>query len=189
MSVILIEPKKFIDERGWFAQTYSTRAFRSLGIADTFIQDNHSYSAKSGTLRGLHFQNPPYAQAKLLCCVRGSIQDVVVDIRVGSPTFGQWVSLVINATQGNHIYIPTGFAHGFVTLEADTVVIYKVSNYYMPESEGGIIWNDLDAKIDWALSGNAPSISPRDAKLHSLAKLQSPFSYVDKPLAITKVSL
>ena len=140
--------KKHGDARGFFSETYTYRAFAAAGIADTFVQDNHALSGMPGTVRGLHFQTPPFAQAKLVRVTRGAILDVAVDIRVGSPTYGKHVAITISADAWNQIYIPIGFAHGLVTLEPDTEVLYKVSNYYSPEHDKGLLWNDPVLGID-----------------------------------------
>lgn len=161
-DVKIIRPRKFQDSRGFFSEVYSARALAGHGIAATFVQDNHSYSAEKGTIRGLHFQVPPFAQDKLVRVVRGSILDVAVDIRRGSPTFGQHVSAVISAADWNQIWVPVGFAHGFCTLEPDTEVIYKVSNFYAPECDRGIIWNDPALGIEWPVAAGEALLSDKD---------------------------
>lgn len=175
-------PKRFGDRRGWFTETYNQRAFAALGIADVFVQDNHSFSACKGTLRGLHFQAPPHAQAKIARCVRGRIFDVAVDIRRGSPTFGRHVAAELSAENGAQLYIPVGFAHGFLTLEDDCEVLYKASDFYEPASEGGLIWNDTDLSLPWPLADMEPQLSPRDLALPALRDIQSPFTYDGRPL-------
>ncbi len=162
-GVVVVVPKKFGDHRGFFVETFNKNAFAEAGITPEFVQDNHSLSAEAGTIRGLHFQVPPKAQAKLVRVVRGSILDVVVDIRRASPAFGKWVAAKITATGGEQIFVPVGFAHGFCTLEPDTEVLYKVSDFYSPEHEMGIRWDDQQLGIRWPLSG-APVLSAKDTK-------------------------
>ncbi|MEL6209765.1 MAG: dTDP-4-dehydrorhamnose 3,5-epimerase, partial [Pseudomonadota bacterium] len=147
-EVRVIRPRKFGDHRGFFSETYNRRAFAEAGIDLDFVQDNHSLSGEVGTIRGLHYQSPPFAQDKLVRVVRGAILDVAVDIRRGSPTFGQHVAAKITAEDWNQILVPVGFAHGFVTLEPGTEVIYKVTNYYAPDCDHGILWNDPALAID-----------------------------------------
>jgi dTDP-4-dehydrorhamnose 3,5-epimerase len=181
--VRLIQQKRFKDARGWFSETYSERAFNALDIGVSFVQDNHSFSEAPLTLRGLHFQAPPHAQAKLVRCVRGKILDIAVDIRKGSPTFGQWVAAELSAENGAQFFVPVGFAHGFLTCEPNTEVIYKVSDFYAPETEGGVIWNDPDLAIAWRLPSHAaPLLSAKDEKLRSLRDLGTPFAYDGHPL-------
>ncbi|MFV1850337.1 MAG: dTDP-4-dehydrorhamnose 3,5-epimerase [Thalassospira sp.] len=162
-DVKLLVPKKFGDDRGFFSETYNQATLSALGIDHDFVQDNHSLSRDTGVVRGLHFQCEPHAQAKLVRVVRGRILDVALDIRKASPTFGRWVTAEISATEWNQIYIPKGFAHGFMTLEPDTEVIYKVSSTYAPDAERTIIWNDPDLGIDWPLSSDNATLSAKDA--------------------------
>jgi dTDP-4-dehydrorhamnose 3,5-epimerase len=152
-----------------------------------FVQDNHSLSRVQGTLRGIHFQTPPHGQDKLVRCVRGRILDVAVDLRRGSPTFGHWVSLELSAENGRQLFVPIGFGHGFVTLEPDTEVIYKVTDYYAPECDGGIRWNDPAIGVDWQLAGAGPQLSAKDEKLPFLQDFESPFEYDGRPLAPLEV--
>lgn len=173
-GVKLLRPKRFGDQRGYFAETYSRRTFVGLGVAMEFVQDNHSLSAAAGTVRGLHFQVPPHAQAKLVRCGRGAIFDVAVDIRRGSPTRGQWVGHELSADNGVQLYIPAGFAHGFVTLLPDSEIIYKCSDYYAPECEGALRWDDPAINIDWPFEGRVV-LSRKDAEAPLLADLKSPF--------------
>lgn len=173
-GVKLIRPRRIPDPRGYFVETWNSRAFAEAGIDVAFGQDNASFSAKRGTIRGLHFQKPPMAQAKLVRVVRGSIFDVAVDIRRASSTFGRHVAATLTAAGGEQLYIPVGFAHGFCTLEADTEVAYKISGFYSPEHDTGIAWNDPDLGIDWPL-GLEPTLSVRDQKLPRLAEAGSPF--------------
>jgi dTDP-4-dehydrorhamnose 3,5-epimerase len=148
-GVVEILPKKHADERGFFSETHSRRAFAEAGVDIDFVQDNHSLSRQAGVLRGLHYQLPPFAQAKLVRVVRGAIFDVVVDIRRGSPSFGRWVGIEVSAARWNQIMVPTGFAHGFQTLEPDTEVVYKVSQYYSASHDRGIRWNDPAIGVAW----------------------------------------
>lgn len=161
-GVWLIKPQVFQDERGFFLESYSQKEFKKQGIDVDFVQDNHSKSVKKGVLRGLHFQNPPYTQAKLVRAVKGSVFDVIVDLRKSSPTFGQWEGFTLSAENFDMLFIPKGFAHGFCTLEDNTEFLYKTDEFYAPESEGGIIWNDPDLKIDWPIKD--PILKERDKK-------------------------
>jgi dTDP-4-dehydrorhamnose 3,5-epimerase len=175
-GVKLLKPKRFGDHRGFFAETYSRRVYTGLGVDVEFVQDNHSLSAATGTVRGLHFQAPPHAQAKLVRCGRGAIFDVAVDIRRGSPTYGHWVGYELSAANGAQIFIPAGFAHGFTTLEPDSEIIYKCNDYYAPETEGALHWDDLAIGIDWPVTGDA-ILSDKDAVAPLLADLDSPFEF------------
>lgn len=167
-------PRLFGDPRGLFYETYSARLMQELGLpADlNWVQDNQSKS-QPGVLRGLHFQRPPHAQAKLVRVAQGRALDVVVDIRRDSPTYGQHVKVELSAAQGNILYVPIGFAHGFVALEEDTLFLYKCSDYYAPPAEGGLLWNDPALGIEWGVADAL--ISPKDAVLPTLANLDSPF--------------
>lgn len=173
-GVIHVTPKRFGDHRGFFAETFSQRAYADAGICAPFVQDNHSLSAQVGTVRGLHFQAPPHAQGKLVRCGRGAIFDVAVDIRKGSPTWGQWVGFELSADNGAQLYVPAGFAHGFMTLLPDSEIVYKCTDYYAPETEGALRWNDPDIGIVWPLSGEAV-LSEKDAAAPLLAGFESPF--------------
>lgn len=180
--VQLIEPRRFGDSRGWFTEVYNERTFAERGITCRFVQDNHSLSVPRFTLRGLHFQTPPRGQDKLVRCVRGRIFDVAVDVRRGSPTYGQWVGAELSAENGRQLFIPVGFAHAFVTLEADCEVTYKCSDLYAPDHDGGIRWDS--AGIDWPIpAGTTPELSDKDRALPALADFNSPFSYDGRPLA------
>jgi len=170
-DVKIIRPKKFGDHRGFFSETYTKKTFEAAGLQYDFVQDNHSLSAEVGTVRGLHFQLPPFAQDKLVRVVRGAILDVAVDIRKGSPTFGRHVSAVISAAEWNQILVPIGFAHGFCTLEPDTEVIYKVTNYYSPEHDRGLLWNDPELGIDWPVAADKAHLSDKDHKHPTFAQL------------------
>lgn len=191
-SVQLVHPRRHGDARGWFTETYNRDSFQDLGITCTFVQDNHSLSRPAFTLRGLHFQTPPHGQDKLVRCVRGSIFDVAVDIRKGSPTYGKWVGAELSAENGLQLFVPIGFAHGFVTLEPDCEVTYKCSDLYAPQHDGGIRWDDpalasLDGQsggIAWPIpAGQAPELSAKDKTQPLLTEFDSPFAYDGRPLA------
>lgn len=182
MSLLVICPRRFEDPRGWFSETWNSAKLEAAGLALDFCQDNQSLSRAIGTLRGLHFQAPPHAQAKLVRCTRGRIFDVAADIRRESPTFGQWTGLELSADNGKQLFIPVGYAHGFVTLEPDCEIAYKVSDYYSPECDGGVAWNDPAIGIDWPLGDVAPVLSDKDAKLPMLADLAVDFPYDGNPL-------
>lgn len=179
--VLLIHPHRHGDTRGWFTETYNRETFAAHGIDVFFIQDNHSLSVPAFTLRGLHLQTPPHGQDKLVRCIRGRIFDVAVDVRKGSPTYGQWVGAELSAENGDQLFIPVGFAHGFLTLEPDCEVVYKCSDTYAPDHDGGIAWNSVG--IDWPLpAGTTPELSPKDTRQPSLAAFDSPFAYDGRPL-------
>ena len=171
-EVKIFKPDVFGDDRGYFSESFHIDKFAAYGITDPFVQDNESMSAK-GVLRGLHFQAPPYAQGKLVRVVKGSVRDVAVDLRKNSGTYGQWESVVLSGDNKLMMFIPAGFAHGFLTLEDDTVFQYKCTNYYNRESEGGIIWNDPDLAIDWGVDD--PIVSEKDLKGGRFRDLKSPF--------------
>ena len=173
-SVLKIEPKRHGDHRGFFAETYSRQRYADLGIDAEFVQDNHSLSVSQNTLRGLHFQRPPHAQAKLVRYGQGAIFDVAVDIRKGSPTFGQWVGYELTAENGFQLFVPVGFAHGFVTLRPNSEIIYKCTDYYAPETESAVLWNDQDIAITWPINGD-PILSEKDKNAQSFMDLDSPF--------------
>ena len=174
-DVKLIKPKRFGDARGFFSETYSKPAMAAAGLTMEFIQDNHSSSAKAGTVRGLHFQLPPFAQDKLVRVVAGRIFDVAVDLRKASPTFGRHVAVELSAENGHQLLVPIGFAHAFMTLEANTQVIYKVSNIYAPQHDAGIAWDDRDLEIAWPKVNDQPTLSDKDRLLPRLKDLVSPF--------------
>ncbi len=176
-DVKIIRPKKHGDDRGFFSETYTQRAFAEIGITIPFVQDNHAFSAARGTLRGLHFQSAPFAQDKLVRVARGAIFDVAVDLRKGSPTYGQHVSAVISAKEWNQILVPIGFAHGLLTLEPDTEVIYKVSNFYSPQHDLGLLWNDPAVGIDWPLDEADVILSAKDKVQPRLAEQPAYFTY------------
>ena len=181
-DVKLIKTVKHEDHRGFFSETYSTKALADLGIEATFVQDNHSLSVDKGTLRGLHFQIPPFAQHKLVRVTHGAIFDVAVDIRQGSPTFGRHVSTIVSAGSWNQLFVPIGFAHGLITLEPNTEVLYKVSNYYARECDKGLAWDDVDLAIEWPTLGIDAIISDKDKTHPKLSELQNYFSIEDTPL-------
>ena len=168
-EVLILTPKRFDDARGFFSETYNERLWQELGIDLRFVQDNHSHSAQPGTVRGLHYQLPPHAQDKLVRVIRGAILDVAVDIRVGSPTFGRHVGTVISAAEWNQILVPAGFAHGYATLEPDTEVFYKTTDFYAPDCERAIRWNDPGIGIEWGLAPGQAVVSERDAQAPLLA--------------------
>jgi dTDP-4-dehydrorhamnose 3,5-epimerase len=163
-GVLILEPKLFADERGYFFESFNQRAFdAAVGQPVTFVQDNHS-SSQRGVLRGLHYQLPPHAQGKLVRVVRGSAFDVAVDIRRGSATFGRWVGVALDASSHRQLWIPAGFAHGFVALEDDTHFLYKTTDYYAKDCERSIVWNDATLGIEWPLpQGATPRLAPKDA--------------------------
>jgi dTDP-4-dehydrorhamnose 3,5-epimerase len=176
-EVILVKPKVFQDERGFFMETYKMPDFVAFGIKENFVQDNHSCSTR-GVLRGLHYQNPPFAQGKLIRVVRGEIFDVAVDIRKGSPTYGKWVSAILSEENKNMIYIPEGFAHGFCVLSEVAEVIYKATNVYSAQFEAGIIWSDEELNIRWPIE--KPFLSEKDTRWPRLREADNKFYYKGK---------
>jgi dTDP-4-dehydrorhamnose 3,5-epimerase len=175
-AVKIIVPKSFDDPRGNFCETYNRARFFEHGIALDFVQDNQSWSTEKGTIRGLHFQSSPMAQDKLVRVLRGRIFDVAIDLRRSSPTYGRWVAEELSAENGRQVLIPIGFAHGFCTLEPDTRVLYKVTNYYSPEADFGIAWNDPDLAIEWPIDRGNVVLSDKDAKLPPFKSLPSYFA-------------
>lgn len=175
-EVVEIVPPKFGDNRGYFSEVFKRSTFEAEGVAIDWVQDNQSFSAEAGTVRGLHFQAPPFAQAKLIRVLRGAIYDVAVDIRQDSPTYGRWAAAELSAEKWNQLLVPAGFAHGFMTLTPDVEVLYKVSAPYSRESEGAIRWNDPDLAIAWPRAGDA-ILSGKDAVAPLFADLNSPFAY------------
>lgn len=173
-GLLLIKPKVFGDDRGSFCETFSRQVFLNAGVTEEFVQDNQSVS-KANVLRGLHFQSPPHAQAKLVRVTRGAVLDVALDIRKGSPTYGKHEAVLLSAENNLQFYIPAGFAHGFVSLEDDTVFQYKCSAYYNKPSEGCILWNDPDLGINWNVSG--PLLSPKDLEGLRFKDFNSPFRF------------
>lgn len=174
-DVRLLVPRKHGDARGFFSETYNRKSLAALGIDIDFVQDNHSLSAEKGTVRGLHFQTPPFAQDKLVRVVRGSVYDVAVDLRRDSPTYGRHAGAVLSADTWNQVLVPVGFAHGFMTLEHDTEVIYKVSNYYAPDHDKGLLWNDPVLGIAWPLAEDEAILSDKDRIQPRLREIATPF--------------
>jgi dTDP-4-dehydrorhamnose 3,5-epimerase len=169
-DVKIITPRRFQDDRGFFSETWNARAFREAGIEADFVQDNHAYSVEKGVVRGLHYQLPPSAQGKLVRVTKGAILDVAVDIRRASPTFGHHVSAVLSAENWRQIWVPVGFAHGYVTLEPHTEVVYKVTNLYAPALDRGIMWSDPALGIDWGLTDTEAILSEKDRRQPRLAE-------------------
>ena len=176
-AVKLLTPARHGDHRGFFSETYNRHVLEKVGICVSFVQDNHSLSAMKGTVRGLHFQTPSFAQDKLVRVTRGSVFDVAVDLRRGSPSYGEHTSAVLSAAAWNQIFVPVGFAHGFMTLEPDTEVIYKVSDYYAPDNEAGILWNDPALAIPWPLPEAEAVLSEKDRIQPRLSDMIPPFFY------------
>lgn len=176
-GVFVIIPPRFGDKRGFFSESWNSVRMREAGLDITFVQDNHSISHEVGTLRGLHFQAPPFAQGKLVRCGRGRLFDVAVDIRVGSPTFGQWVGEELSFYNGKQLWIPEGFLHGFVTREPDTEIVYKCTNVYNQSADGAVRWDDAEIGIDWGLS-DTPVLSDKDAAAGTLVGLGDVFANV-----------
>ncbi len=174
-EVLLITPKRFGDMRGYFMETYSQARLAEAGFSADFVQDNQSLSATRGTVRGLHFQAPPHGQAKLIRVTRGAILDVAVDIRPGSATYGQHVAVELSDENARQLLVPAGFAHGFQTLTPDCEVLYKVTDVYAPQAEGGLLWNDPALGIDWPIPADQALVNARDAAWPTLAELKSPF--------------
>jgi len=176
-DVVLFTPRRFGDERGWFSETYSTRAFSEALGDTTFVQDNQAFSAMRGTLRGLHFQRPPEPQAKLIRVLRGSIFDVAVDLRAGSPAYGKWVGRTLTAEGGEQLFVPRGFAHGYCTLEPNTEVAYKVDGFYAPACDAGLAWNDPTLGVAWPIAPDEAILSDKDKALPAFETFVSPFRY------------
>lgn len=170
----LITPKRWGDDRGFFSETYNRRLFAEHGLALEFLQDNHTFSARAGTVRGLHYQLPPHAQDKLIRVIRGAILDVAVDLRRGSPTYGRHVAVELSAANWAQMLVPIGFAHGFCTLTPDVEVLYKVTNYYAPEHDRGILWNDPELGIAWPVGAAQALLSDKDRRLPRLGELTEP---------------
>lgn len=176
-GILLIEPRKFGDARGFFSETYNRARLAELGFDRDFVQDNHSLSVEAGVVRGLHYQSPPFAQDKLVRVVRGAILDVVVDLRRGSPTWGDHASVEISAANWRQLLAPAGFAHGFVTLAPETEVVYKVTNYYAPDHDHGLLWSDPALGIVWPVAPDAARLSDKDRIQPRLADIDSPFVF------------
>ena len=171
-DVLLMTPTRHGDERGYFEETYNARTLAESGFHMPFVQDNHARSGRRGVLRGLHFQRPPAVQAKLLRVAKGAIFDVAVDIRLGSPTFGRWVGEELSAENGRQLLVPAGFAHGYLTLTDQTDVLYKVTDYYAPSLEGGLLWSDPSVGIDWPRPSSEVSCNARDSAWPSLGEVE-----------------
>ena len=176
-EVLLLTPTKHGDRRGFFSEAYNRKTFAAAGVDVDFVQDNHSFSADRGTVRGLHFQTPPHAQDKLVRVVRGTVFDVAVDLRRGSPTYGKHVTAEVSAAAWNQLFVPAGFAHGLMTLEDNTEILYKVSRHYAPHHEGGVLWNDPAFGIKWPIPAAQAILSEKDLRLPTLATLDTPFTY------------
>jgi dTDP-4-dehydrorhamnose 3,5-epimerase len=175
-------PQRHRDARGWFSETFREDKLREHGIACRFVQENQSYSKLVGTVRGLHFQRPPSAQAKLIAVVHGRILNVIVDVQKNSPTYGQYALVELSAENSKRLYVPVGFANGFVTLVHDVIVIYRVSDYYVPACDGGIRWDDSDIGVPWPIKASDAVISDKDRSLPLLRDFVSPFAYTGNPL-------
>lgn len=173
-GVKILTPRRFGDARGFFSESWNKRVLADQGITLDFVQDNHSLSATPGTIRGLHFQAPPHAQAKLVRCGQGALFDVAVDIRKGSPSYGHWVGVELTAENGKQLLVPEGFLHGFVTRAPDTEIIYKCTDYYAPEADGAVAWDSCG--IDWEMT-TEPVLSEKDAAAPALADFDSPFTW------------
>lgn len=176
-GVVIITPARHGDPRGFFSESWNRRRMEEAGIAIDFVQDNHSLSEQVGTVRGLHYQSPPHAQAKLVRCGRGALYDVAVDIRRGSPTYGQWVGVELTFESGRQLLIPEGFLHGFVTRAPMTEIIYKCSDYYAPDCDGAVRFDDPEIGIDWGIDPASAVLSAKDAKAPLLRDFVSPFDY------------
>lgn len=176
-GVLILEPRRFQDARGFFSESWNRRTLRGAGVElPEFVQDNHSMSREVGTLRGLHYQRPPHAQGKLVRCGRGRLYDVAVDVRRGSPTWGQWLGVELSYENGRQLWIPAGFLHGFVTLEPDTEIIYKCTDHYAPECDGAVRWDSPELGIDWGLA-QPPLLSPKDEAAPPFGEFDSPFEW------------
>jgi dTDP-4-dehydrorhamnose 3,5-epimerase len=176
-GILLLKPIKHGDQRGFFSETFRVDVLKSHGVADTFVQDNHVYSAQRGVLRGMHYQTPPHAQGKLVRCPRGAILDVCVDIRLGSPTYGRHVAVELSASNWHELWVPSGFAHGYVTLEEHCEVVYKVTDYYAPDCDRGIAWDDPALKIDWRIANSELILSDKDRRQPRLADATPAFHF------------
>ena len=175
-GVFRIVPPRFGDERGFFSESWNSKKLRDAGLdLPDFVQDNHSMSSQVGTVRGLHYQSPPHAQGKLVRCGRGAIFDVAVDIRRGSPTYGKWVGEELSFSNGRQLWIPAGFLHGFATLEPDSEIIYKCTDFYAPECDGAVLWNSVG--IDWPLGEIDPILSEKDAAATPFSEFETPFDH------------
>jgi dTDP-4-dehydrorhamnose 3,5-epimerase len=176
-AVKRLVPRRFADARGFFAETWNARRMAEAGLDTVFVQDNFSYSAEAGTVRGLHYQRPPNAQGKLVRVARGRVRDVAVDVRKGSPTYGKWVAEELSRENGAMLWVPRGFLHGFVTLEPDTDVVYKVDGFYAPDCDGAIRFDDPDLAIDWTFDPAKAVLSAKDAAAPAFRDFETPFAY------------
>lgn len=176
-DILLVKPTRHLDQRGFFSETFRADALADYGVDGAFVQDNHVRSTQKGVLRGLHFQVPPRAQGKLVRCCQGAILDVAVDIRAGSPTYGRHVAVELSAANWHQLWVPTGFAHGYITLVDCCEVIYKVTEYYAPECDRGIAWNDPDLRIDWRLPESEVILSAKDGRHPRLAEAPPAFQF------------
>lgn len=179
-DLVVITPERFRDDRGFLSETYNKRSLAEAGIDVKFLQDNHARSVEKGVVRGLHFQIPPHAQNKLVRVAQGSILDVAVDIRRGSPTFGKHVAITLSAENWRQLWVPEGFAHGYCTLEPNTEVIYKVTDYYAPKHDYGLAWDDPDLGIEWPVSPDEAVLSLKDKSHPTLNELPGYFTYTDQ---------
>ena len=174
-GVVEVQTRRFSDDRGYFSETFRENAFREQIAKHAFVQENESLSYAAGTIRGLHFQTEPFAQGKLVRCLAGAIFDVAVDLRQASATFGRWLAVTLSAEKGNQLWIPPGFAHGFCTLEPDSVVAYKVTAYYSPEHDCGLAWDDPEVAVDWPIIANPDTLSAKDRVQPRLKQLPAVF--------------
>jgi dTDP-4-dehydrorhamnose 3,5-epimerase len=175
-GVIAITPPRFGDHRGFFSESWNKSKLEGEGVhLPPFVQDNHSVSRDIGTVRGLHFQSPPHAQGKLVRCGRGAIFDVAVDVRKGSPTYGQWLGRELSFANGLQLWIPVGFLHGFMTLEADSEIVYKCTDHYAPDCDGAVKWDSCG--IDWPIGNITPAISEKDERAQAFADFDTPFTF------------
>lgn len=178
-GVLVLQPRRFEDARGFFSEVWNRRTLADAGVNRDFVQDNQSVSLRRGTVRGLHFQAPPHAQAKLVRCGRGAIWDVAVDVRRGSPTFGQWVGVELSAENGRQVYVPEGFLHGFSTLTDDAEVLYKCTDFYAPAADGAVRFDSPGLAVDWRLDGGEALVSDKDARAPDFDAFESPFAMED----------
>jgi len=176
-GVLVLRPRRFDDDRGWFSEVWNQQVLADAGVHLDFVQDNHSFSAQTGTLRGLHYQAPPHAQDKLVRVTAGAVLDVAVDMRKGSPSYGEWVSEELSAENGKQLLVPRGFLHGFVTLVPNTEVLYKCSDIYAPDCDGAVRFDDPDLAIDWGRAPDGMVVSAKDAAAPRLRDFQSPFVF------------
>lgn len=176
-GVLIITPKRHGDSRGFFSESWSRKMLADHGVDLDFVQDNHSLSARAGTVRGLHYQSNPHAQDKLVRCGRGALYDVAVDARRGSPTYGKWVGVELTAENGHQLLVPKGFLHGFATLVDDTEIVYKCTDYYAPECDGAVRWDDPSIGIDWNLGANTAMLSAKDEIAQLFSDFDTPFVF------------